>query len=333
MPDTGMPRFFADLSAWYAMEALAVGHALGLRAGLLQGPGTAAEIARRVGADERATTTWLWVAVAAGYAWHNEGVFEADPDQAAFLAGTVPGVDTVALLDFVVAMGARVPAVVEILRTGAAPDPGLFGQEFGRAVARVTAPLYAEALVGEWLAADPELTAALTDGRTVVDLACGDGTAVRVMAESFPRSVFVGVDRDEGVLGAAADAPPGNVSFGTSLPPSFDALTILDSFHHFAEPDDALAEIRTGLTPGGVLVIAESAYSGDPDIDAASPFGVIGLASALLYCDVEGRTGSASKQIAPRDGGVELRRALAAAGFATVTTHEGAGGYRVYFAR
>lgn len=333
MPDSGTPRFFADLISWYALEALAFGDALGLRSALLQGPGTPAEIALRADADPRTTATWLAAMVAAGYAKHDTGVFRVDPDQVAFLDGSFPAVDTLALLDFVRAMGARVPAVLDVLRSGSAPDHDLFGAEFGEAVGRVNAPLYAGALVTDWLAADDEVTTRLEAGTTVVDLGCGSGAATRVMAEAFPTSTFIGVDRDAAALDRARRTAPGNVSFATAPPASYQVVTILDSFHHFADPDAVLAQIRAALPPGGVMVIAESSYEGDIDVDTADPFSVIGLASALLYCDVEARSPSGTNQIAPQDGGVALRRALAAAGFSTITTHEGTGGYRVYFAR
>jgi SAM-dependent methyltransferase len=333
MSEFGLPKFFADLSSWYAIEALAVGHALGLCFALTQGPGTVAEIADRAGADERSTATWLCAMTAAGYAAHDGGVFEVDSDQRPFLIGAIPGVDTMALLDFVLAMGARVPAVIEVLRTGEDPAPDLFGRELGDAVGRVNAPLYAESLVADWLAGDAELTSQLSTGVEVVDLGCGDGTATRLMAEAFPNSKFIGVDRDPAALNRSRDTAPANVSFRGTLPDTFDALTILDTFHHFSDPGALLAEIRVGLPPGGVLVIAESAYIGDVDADASSPFGTIGLACALIYCDVEGRRRGAPQPIAPQDGGVGLRRALSEAGFHNVATHDGVGGFRVYFAR
>ncbi len=333
MSRPGLPKFFADLTSWYAIEALAVGHALGLRSALMQGPGTVAEIARRAGVDERSTATWLAALTAAGYATHDKGVFGADPDQFPFLAGTIPGVDSVALLDFVLAMGVRVPAVIEVLQTGQDPAPDLFGNEFSEAVGRVNAPLYVESLIADWLAADAKLMSALVAGVEVVDLGCGDGTAVRLMAKAFPDSKFVGVDRDAVALSRARDSVPANSSFQDSLPATFDVVTILDSLHHFSDPNALLAEIRTGLRPGGVLVIAETAYVGDVDADADSPFGTIGLACALLYCDVEGRRSGVPPPIAPQDGGVALRRALSEAGFRIGATHDGAGGFRVYFAR
>lgn len=333
MPESGLPKFFVDLGSWYGVEALAVGHALGLRSALTQAPGTVAEIADRAGADERSTATWLGAMTAAGYATHDRGVYEADSDQLPFLVGAVPSVDTIALLDFVLAMGVRVPAVIEALRTGQDPVPDLFGNEFSDAVGRVNAPLYVESLTADWLAADAGLTSLLAAGALVVDLGCGDGAAVRLMSQAFPDSTFVGVDRDSVALSRARDSAPANVSFQETLPGTFDVLTILDSFHHLSDPYGLLAEIRAGLRPGGVLVIAESAYDGDVDADARSPFGTIGFACALLYCDVEGRRRGVPMPISPQDGGIALRRALSDAGFRTVATHDGAGGFRVYFGR
>ncbi len=333
MADSGIPQFFGDLISWYSMEALAVGHALGLRAALLDGAGTVEQVADRAGADRRSATTWLSAMVAAGYATHRDGMFDVAPEQRTFLDGTFSGVDTLALFDFIVAMGARVPNLVEVLSSGATAPPGLFGGEFGDAVGRVNGPLYAEALVGDWLAADAALSDRLRAGATVVDVACGDGTVVGIMARAFPASRFIGVDRDEDALGRARLTIRESVQFQSALPSSFDVVTILDSVHHFADPGSLLSAIRGSLSAGGVLVIAESSYTGDIDTDTASPFSVIGLTCALLYCDVEGRTEGGPSPLAPQDGGRGLLAALAAADFTDVTTHEGAGGYRVYFAR
>ena len=333
MPITGMPKFFEDLISWYSMESLALGPALGLRAALVEGPGTAAEIAHRADADLRTTDNWLATMVAAGYATHDKGIYRVDADQVAFLDGSFTGVDTLALLEFVPAMGARFPAVVDVLRSAGAPPPDLYGADFGDAVGRVSAPMYASSLVADWIAADAELVERLSRGCTVVDLGCGGGSAVRVMAESFPESTFVGIDRNPEVLARARLSVPGNAEFRTTLPDRYDVAVILDTVHHLDRPDLVLSQLREGLGTGGVLVVAEPAYEGDLDADTASRASVIGLAAALLYCDVEGRGESTNTHISPRDGGAALRQALQDAGFTTVTTHEGAGGYRLYFAR
>ena len=333
MPLSGMPKFFEDLISWYSMEALALGHALGLRAALLEGPGTAAQIAQRADADLRTTDTWLATMVAAGYATHDKGIYRVDADQVDFLDGSFTGVDTLALLEFVPAMGVRFPAVVDVLRSAGAPPPDLYGADFGDAVGRVGAPMFASWLVSDWIAADTGLLERLSRGCTVVDLGCGGGSAVRVMAAAFPESTFVGIDRNREVLERARRSAPGSAEFRTTLPDHYDVAMVLDTFHHLDRPDLVLSQLREGLGNDGVLVVAEPAYEGDLDADTASRASVIGLTAALLYCDVEGRGESTNTHISPRDGGAALRRALQDAGFTTVTTHDGAGGYRLYFAR
>jgi SAM-dependent methyltransferase len=301
---------------------------------LLAGTGGAEEIAARAGAGARATANWLAVMVAAGYATHTAGRFSVADDAVPFLSAQVAGVDSVALLDFALALGTRTPHIVEATRAGAA-FPGLFAGDFGAAVVRTSAPMYRNALLPNWIAAAPTVGARLEAGARVVDVGCGDGTAVRVLGAAYPASSFVGVDADpDAVAVANRRESPDNVSFSAFEPEAADVILVLDSFHHFSRPDELLARWRSALRDDGVLVVAEPSWSGELDVDASDRGSVVGLACTFLYCDVEGRTGEPDLEpISPLDGGGALRAALAAAGFDDVVANEVANGYRLYVAR
>jgi SAM-dependent methyltransferase len=330
----GLPRFLRDAVSWYSVQVLAMGHQLGLRAALMNGPGTVVDIAARSGMDERSTANWLRTMVAAGYAVHDHGVFSADPESGPFLAGEFDGFDVFAGLDQVIALGALTPAAIDAVRAGSAPT-GLYSGVFGEATWRISGPVQEAALVADWLAGDEALIALLSNGARVVDLGCGNGTAVGIMARAFPNSTFVGVDQDpEAIpLAVASTTGLGNVAFGRELPTAADVVVVLDSFHHFAEPDVLLAQLRILLGAGGALVIVEPSFSGDLDADTASPFAAINLAAAFVYCDLEGRVAGKTGPIHPIDGGAGLLAALGDAGFATVTARDTENGYRVYVAR
>lgn len=329
-----LPGFIRDLASWYAMQALALGHATGLREALLAGPGSALEIAKRANADLRSTSTWLATMVAGGYAVHDQGIFDVQPEAIPFLSGQIPIVDTLALLDLIVAFGGVVPAVIDSVRTGHPLPDETFGGVFGLAAARVNGPLYRNVLISDWLASDSELISALTTGVRVVDFGCGDGTAVRQLAMAFPQSQFEGVDRDlnAALLIEEENGLP-NLSFSEELPHDADVIMILDAFHHFPDPYQLLAHLRTIVRDGGVLVIAESAYSGNLDVDTMNPFATIGFGSALLYCEQEGRVLGKADPIDARDGGIALKVALTSAGFPSISTHDGVGDYQIFFAR
>ena len=334
MAESQVPAFFQDLISWYAFESLAVGHRAGLVEALLAGPGGSSEIAARAGADPRATANWLAVMVAAGYATHAAGRFSVADDAVSFLSAQLPGVDSLALLDFALALGTRTPQIVEATRAGAAV-PGLFACDFGAAVVRTSAPMYRNMLLRSWIAATPTVGARLEAGARVVDVGCGDGTAVRVLGAAYPASSFVGVDSDpDAVAVANRGVSPDNVSFSGVEPDVADVILVFDSFHHFSRPGELLARWRAALREDGVLVVAEPSWSGELDVDSSDRGSVIGLACTFLYCDVEGRTGEPDLEpISPLDGGRALRAALAVAGFDDVVAHEVANGYRLYVAR
>lgn len=95
-------------------------------------------------------------------------------------------------------------------------------------------------------------------GRTVIDFGCGAGADTIEMARRGAARV-VGVDIQERLLERAREdarlAGVGDVcTFGPSAPGPADVIVSLDSFEHFARPDEILAVMHGLLTPGGVVV-------------------------------------------------------------------------------
>ena len=138
----------------------------------------------------------------------------------------------------------------------------------------------------------------LKKGLRVLDLGCGEGTAVRLMAEAFPQSRFVGLDLSgEAVTEArrqaramklenltfqvrdAADLADDPDSAGV-----YDYITAFDSIHDQTAPDLALRGVRHLLAPGGrfsmVDIAADSEHAGNRD----HPLGTFLYAVSLLHC-------------------------------------------------
>jgi ubiquinone/menaquinone biosynthesis C-methylase UbiE len=105
---------------------------------------------------------------------------------------------------------------------------------------------------------------ALQPNDRFLDVGCGTGAAVRAAAPVVERAV--GVDIVPAMImrakALAAELPRAEFVVGDSekLPfpgAAFTALLCTASFHHYPDPERALAEMARVLTPGGKLVIAD----------------------------------------------------------------------------
>jgi ubiquinone/menaquinone biosynthesis C-methylase UbiE len=111
-----------------------------------------------------------------------------------------------------------------------------------------------------------EVLAALKPGPDdrLLDVGCGSGAAVRAAAASVARAV--GVDLSPGMIDRARELAraASNVEFSVAdaegLPfedATFTALLCTTSFHHYPNPEHAVAEMARVLAPGGRIVIAD----------------------------------------------------------------------------
>ena len=101
----------------------------------------------------------------------------------------------------------------------------------------------------------------------VLDLGCGDGRLMRLLAGVCPcYSQIIAVDSDRDALDEARRSVlPPRVKLlragGEALPfadRSFETATIGDALHHVRDPLRVLHELRRVVAPGGLVVISET---------------------------------------------------------------------------
>ena len=106
------------------------------------------------------------------------------------------------------------------------------------------------------------------DGGGFLDIGCGDGWAVGQVASRSVNDLVAGIDISPRMIKNARDKLPAaenvelRVANAESIPfpdATFRWVLCTFSFHHYANPDQALLEIRRVLVKGGRFVLLDSA--------------------------------------------------------------------------
>jgi SAM-dependent methyltransferase len=332
----GLPLIVSDVSRWYAATTLAIGEAAGLLTPLLEGGGTAQELASRSGVDGRNAEVWGDAMVVAGYAQLDGERYLPDEGALGILRGEFP-FDLRAVIGILVPLGGMLPRIERAMREGGGISSGELQASLGVLPEQANGPMYRSFLLDDWIAAFPPTEAALRSGIDVGEIGPGGGIALRVLATAFSGSRFVGYDLDPNQVAranaAAAEAGLSNLRFealdAARLPTgSFDLVCAFDTFHHFGQPDAILDSIRRALRPGGAFLVAEAAISGNPRTDASDPFAIIVYGSNLLYCFQESKA-EGGAGLGATWAPTHLDTLLARHGFEVVASHASAAGYLI----
>jgi 2-polyprenyl-3-methyl-5-hydroxy-6-metoxy-1,4-benzoquinol methylase len=148
-------------------------------------------------------------------------------------------------------------------------------------------------LVDAQLPLVPGIVDRLRAGLDVLDVGCGQGHAVNLIADAFHASRVRGYDISErGVAAGRAEARRmglANASFqvrdATDIEPeSFDLITAFDVIHDLAKPRETLRAILHGLRPGGTFLMVDIAASSHLQENLEHPLGTALYGFSLFYC-------------------------------------------------
>lgn len=259
---------------------------------------TPEDLAARTRQAPRYLREWLSAMACAGYVEYDRdsGTFTLPPEQAFCLANPDSPVFFSGLFEMLPTWFANAGKVAEAFKTGTGVPQHEYGEEFWRGFERFTRAQFLNHLTQHWIPAVDGLEGKLEAGARVADIGCGNGQAILIMAQTYPRTEFVGYDNyalavENAQRRATKSGLSGRVRYELhdvvqGIPAIYDLITAFDTVHDMVDPVGALTSIRKALGSNGVLLWTEFNVSGDLAENLVNPLnlGKFTYSASVLYC-------------------------------------------------
>jgi SAM-dependent methyltransferase len=276
---------------------ISIGHRTGLFRTLRSaGPCTSARLAKLSHLNERYVREWLG-AMTTGKIVEIEDDHFVLPETVCQLFANEEETSNIAYLSQYIGMLGEVETrVVECFSKGGGVPYSAYPR-FHDVMAQDSGQNIVAALPDHILPLVPGLTVALQNGISVLDIGCGRGRAVHLLAEKFPRSCFTGFDLSEEAIAYARHhanrAGLGNLrfeirdltNFHCEAPEAaYDLVTAFDAIHDQARPDNVLAGIRRSLKERGVFLMQDIRASSAIAENRDHPIGTLLYTISCMHC-------------------------------------------------
>jgi 2-polyprenyl-3-methyl-5-hydroxy-6-metoxy-1,4-benzoquinol methylase len=308
-----------------------VGHRTGLFDQMAElPPSTSEDIAKAAGLSERYVREWLGSMVTGRIVEYDPAnrTYRLPPEHAASLTRAAGPGNMATFTQFVSQFGRVEDKLVESFRNGGGVPYSEF-TAFQKTMAEESGQIVDATLIDVTLPLIPRIKERLNEGIDVLDVGCGQGHAINVMARNFPNSRFTGYDfSDEGVAAGQKEAKEWGLNNARFVAKdvatinetaSYDLITAFDAIHDQASPTRVLKNIANALRPGGVFLMVDIAASSNLEENMDHPLGPGMYAISTTHCmtvslalNGEGLGTMWGEQLA--------RQKLAEAGFTNVET-------------
>ena len=231
-------------------------------------PLSTTELAAATDTIERWVREWAFnQAAACMIESHGDGTFSLSPEAAIVLADQEHPAFGMGMFHRLPQTMKALEHVRESFRTGVGHDYDSHGPEGAVGIERSFEPWNRAFLVPVVLPALDGVVEKLVAGAKVADVGCGAGSAVLLMASTFPESTFTGYDISQFALDRARTKLDSsglqNASFhdprNQGLPGdgSLDVVCTFDCIHDMAHPQEVIEAIRASLKPDGTWLLVD----------------------------------------------------------------------------
>jgi len=258
-------------------------------------PATSTDIAVSSGLNERYVREWLGAMTVGGIIEYDAALktYSLPPEHAAWLTRSA-GVNNLAPRMQSIPLLASVEPGIIASFAGGGGVPYAEYPAFQKLMAEGSALRQDTLLIPTILPLVPELVTRLEAGMEVLDIGCGQGHAVNLMAQAYPRSRFRGYDFSAQAIDSSrqeADALKlTNVQFGVQdlalldEPGKYSLITAFDVIHDQAKPTKVLEAVFKALTPDGVFFMVDIRASSDVNGNVGHPLGPFLYTVSTMHC-------------------------------------------------
>jgi len=288
-------KVLSDTSGMTMTIMASIGDRLGLFKQLAHGPATSAQLATRADINERYAHEWLGAMASAGYVEYDPASerFTLPAEHLPVLAQEGNPIFFGGIHQMLAGMVGPLNQLVDAFQHGGGVPQSAYDDNMWDGLERYTAMWFENLLIPEWIPAMPDVQAKLEQGVLVADVGCGRGRALIKLAQTYPRSRYVGYDIFEPTIAQAtvqaqAAGVADRVRFehrdvSTGLPEQYDVITTFDVIHDAIDPRGLLRTIHQALRPDGRYVCLDINCAEHLEGNAG-PLGSLFYGFSVLYC-------------------------------------------------
>ena len=280
--------------------AIALMTSIGHRTGLFDAmvglqPSTSEQIATAAGLKERYVREWLAAMVVGRIVEHNpeDETYYLPQEHAAFLTRVASPDNIAVTAQLIPLMGSVEDSIVESFKNGGGVPYSAFPR-FHEVMAEDSGQTVVAALTDHILPLVPGLIKRLESGIEVLDVGCGSGRALNLMARMFPNSRFVGYDfSEEAIARARTEAKEhGTTNARFEVKDAavldekarYDLITTFDAIHDQADPAAVLKGIAAALKEDGVYLMQDIAGSSHLHNNLDHPIAPLLYTVSTMHC-------------------------------------------------
>lgn len=284
------------INGGYLTLSLSIGRSTGLFEVMKElKPSTSEQIASKARLNERYVREWL-AAMVTGRIMDFDAAkktYYLPPEHSAFLVEEA-GLDNMPVFaETLFSTSVTMDKIIECFHKGG----GVKYDDFSKClhcIKDMSVPYYDSLLVGKLIPLVPGLKEKMEKGISVLDVGCGHGHGINVMAAAFPKSKFTGYDIvEQSIMDAMEEAKVKNLKNAKfqvmdaaklNEPETYDLITTFDAVHDQAYPRIVLKAIYNALKTGGTYFMADIKASSRLEENLDHPLAPAFYTVSLTHC-------------------------------------------------
>lgn len=324
-------RFVGMLNAGATAIMISVGHRTGLFDVMAElPPSDCRQIAEAAGLNERYVREWLAAMVVGEVIEYDESTerYRLPVEHAGWLTRAATPNNMAVYAQYIPQLGAVEDHIIGCFRNGGGVGYEAY-HRFHDIMAEDSGQTVLPVLVEQILPLAPGLVERLDEGIDVLDIGCGSGRAVNLLAKTYPKSDFLGVDLSEEGIGRAREEAEqlglANIRFEvmdlTDFPVEgrFDLVTSFDAIHDQARPDKVLAGVVRVLREDGVFLMQDIGASSRLEKNREHILGPLLYTISTMHCMTVSLAQNDGMGLGTMWGEERAREMLTAAGFENIS--------------